>query len=74
MKTKHELEQRFSGFDVDEFEALFDGKNIEHVTTVATDGVLELAENCNNYFICNSRTRDCSVGEAVPERSGGMER
>lgn len=44
-KTKHELEQRFSGFDVDEFEALFDGKNIEYVTTVATDGILELAEN-----------------------------
>lgn len=49
LKTKHELEQRFSGFDVDEFEALFDGKNIEHVTTVATDGILELAENGTDF-------------------------
>lgn len=44
LSTKHELEQRFSAFEVEEFESLFKNKQTQFLTTVATDGVLELAE------------------------------
>lgn len=43
-RVKHFKEQLFTGFDVCEFEALFADKPVEHITTVATDNVLEIAE------------------------------
>ena len=43
-QVKHFAEQLFTGFDVDEFEALFEGKPIEWIKTVAADSILELAE------------------------------
>lgn len=49
LKIKHELEQRFSSFEVDEFEALFDDKATEYLTTIATDGIMELAENGKDF-------------------------
>lgn len=48
-ETKHELEQRFTGFDVDEFEGLFDGKPVDYVATVAADSIMELAENRKDF-------------------------
>lgn len=49
LRIKHELEQRFSSFEVDEFEALFDDKATEYITTIATDGIMELAENGKDF-------------------------
>ena len=43
-KVKHFKEQLFTGFDVCEFEELFDGKPVDYITTVAVDNVLEIAE------------------------------
>ena len=43
-RVKHFQEQLFTGFDICEFEALFADKAVEHVTTVAADNVLEVAE------------------------------
>ena len=40
----HFPEQIFTGFDVCEFEALFQQKPVDPVTTAATDSVLEIAE------------------------------
>ncbi len=43
-KVRHFKEQLFTGFDVCEFEELFESKPVDHITTVAVDNVLEIAE------------------------------
>lgn len=43
-RTKHFEEQLFTGYDIVEFEQLFKKKDVEYITTVAADSVLELAE------------------------------
>ena len=43
-QVKHFAEQLFTGFNVDEFEALFENKPVERIKTVAADSILELAE------------------------------
>ena len=43
-QVRHFQEQLFTGFDICEFEALFADKAVDHVTTVAADNVLEIAE------------------------------
>lgn len=48
-RVKHFTEQLFTGFYIDEFEALFDDLPINHLTTVATDSILELAEMTKNF-------------------------
>ena len=48
-KVKHFTEQLFTGFYIDEFEALFDTLHVKHITTIATDGILELAEMTKNF-------------------------
>ena len=42
--VRHFKEQLFTGFDICEFEELFDNKPVDHITTVAVDNVLEIAE------------------------------
>ena len=48
-RVKHFTEQLFTGFYIDEFEALFDDLPINHLITVATDSILELAEMTKNF-------------------------
>lgn len=43
-KTKHFEEQLFTGYDIVEFEQLFEKKEVEYIAIVAVDSVLELAE------------------------------
>ena len=43
-KVRHFKEQLFTGFDIVEFEELFANKEVDHITTVAVDNVLEVAE------------------------------
>ena len=47
--TKHFKEQLFTGFDIVEFEELFKDKNVEYITTVACDNVLEIAEKRSDF-------------------------
>jgi len=42
--VRHFKEQLFTGFDICEFEELFSDKKVSYITTVATDNVLEIAE------------------------------
>lgn len=47
--VKHFQEQLFTGFDICEFEALFQQKEVDHITTVAADNVLEIAEKREDF-------------------------
>lgn len=48
-RVRHFKEQIFTGFYIDEFEELFTSVPVERITTVATDGILELAEMTKNF-------------------------
>lgn len=43
-KVKHFEEQLFTGYDIIEFEQLFESHKMKYIATVATDNILELAE------------------------------
>ena len=47
--VKHFEEQLFTGYDIVEFENLFEEKNVEYLKTVAVDSVLELAEERKDF-------------------------
>ena len=47
--VKHFEEQLFTGYDIVEFERLFANKPIEHLSTVATDGIFEFAEGRRDF-------------------------
>ena len=47
--VKHFQEQLFTGFDICEFERLFSDKPVDHITTVAVDNVLEIAERREDF-------------------------
>lgn len=48
-EIKHFEEQLFTGYDIVEFENLFEEKNVEYLKTVAVDSVLELAEERKDF-------------------------
>lgn len=48
-RIRHFQEQGFTGFDVEEFEALFCDKSVQKMALVGTDGVLELAQQSNRF-------------------------
>lgn len=48
-QVKHFEEQLFTGYDISEFEQLFQRFNVKHLTTVAVDGILELAEGRKDF-------------------------
>ena len=50
-RVKHFKEQLFTGYDVPEFERLFDGKPTEWITTAGTDGMLEPIEDRPDFCI-----------------------
>lgn len=47
--VKHFEEQLFTGYDIVEFEQLFIEKNVEYISTVAVDSILELAEGRSDF-------------------------
>ena len=57
MRLRHFPEQVFTGYDVDEFEALFKNKPVAHLRTVATDGILELAEDRSDFAMTDEDFR-----------------
>lgn len=48
-QVRHFPEQLFTGYDVREFEALFHGFPVTHLTTAAADGILELASRRTDF-------------------------
>lgn len=48
-KVKHFEKQLFTGYDIVEFERLFEMHKVNYLTTVAVDSVLELAEERNDF-------------------------
>ena len=52
--VKHFEEQLFTGYDIKEFEKLFIDKDVEHQTTVAADGILELVEGRSDFSLSNT--------------------
>lgn len=57
MGVRHFPEQVFTGYDVAEFEALFQDKPVAHLRTVATDGILELAEDRRDFAMTDEDFR-----------------
>ena len=57
MRVRHFPEQVFTGYDVAEFEALFQDKPVAHLRTAATDGVLELAEGRSDFAMTDEDFR-----------------
>ncbi len=50
-RVKHYKEQGFTGFDIQEFEALFSNKPVQKVALAGTDSVLELAEQTPSFYL-----------------------
>ncbi len=49
--VKHFKEQLFTGYDVIEFEQLFESKPVEWITTAGVDGILEPLEDREDFLI-----------------------
>ena len=56
-QVKHFPEQLFTGFHVDGFEALFEHKPVERITTAAADSILELAEGRDDFAMSDEEFR-----------------
>ncbi|MBR4501861.1 MAG: class I SAM-dependent methyltransferase [Clostridia bacterium] len=50
-RVRHFKEQLFTGYDVTEFEKLFEGKPVQWVATAGTDGILEPIEDRSDFEI-----------------------
>ncbi len=50
-KVRHFKEQMFTGYDVTEFEGLFDREPVDWITTAGTDGALEAIEDRPDFCI-----------------------
>ncbi len=50
-QIKHFKEQLFTGYDVEEFEALFQNKPVEWITTAGVDGLLEPIEERQDFYL-----------------------
>ncbi len=53
-RIRHFKEQLFTGYDVTEFEGLFEGKPVEWITTAGTDGILEAIEDRDDFRITDA--------------------
>ena len=50
-EVRHFKEQLFTGYDIEEFEALFDGRPVTRITTAGVDGPLEALEERADFSI-----------------------
>ncbi len=53
-RIKHFKEQLFTGYDVTEFQALFDGRPVTHLTTAGTSGMVEQIEDRPDFDISDA--------------------
>ena len=49
--VRHFKEQLFTGYDIKEFERLFEGKPVRWITTTGTDGIVESIEDRTDFRI-----------------------
>ncbi len=71
--VRHFEEQLFTGYDIAEFEQLFEAYNVQHLTTVAVDGIMELAEERSDFkmsdeefeLFCDYHLRICEKRELL---------
>lgn len=56
-EVRHYAEQVFTGYDTAAFEALFAGRNVDHLTTAAASGMLELAEGRADFAMSDEDFR-----------------
>lgn len=50
-RPRHFEKQLFTGYDIAEFEALWDGQNVDRLLTIGTDSVLEFAGRQNGFSL-----------------------
>ena len=50
-RVRHFKEQLFTGYDIEEFELLFEGKPVQWITTAGTDGIVESIEDRPDFKI-----------------------
>lgn len=50
-RVRHFKEQLFTGYDVKDFELLFEGKPVRWITTTGTDGIVESIEGRSDFTI-----------------------
>ena len=55
--VRHFPEQGFTGFTLEEIDELFRDRNLGHSATVATDGMLELAEDRSDFYMSDDDFR-----------------
>ena len=48
-KVRHFQEQMFTGYDIEEFEALFKDKAVDYITTAGMDGMLESVQRWDKF-------------------------
>ena len=53
-KVRHYKEQLFTGYDVTEFEKLFEAKPVDYITTVGTNGILEAIEERRDFELSDA--------------------
>lgn len=53
-RVRHFKEQKFTGFDIAEFEALFSKKPVQKIALAGTDSVLELAEKAADFYLSDA--------------------
>lgn len=56
-RVRHFREQLFTGYDIEEFEGLFDGKPVEHLATAGADGMLEAIEQRPDFALSDEDFR-----------------
>ena len=57
-RVRHFPEQVFTGFNIDEFEALYGSLPVERIATVSTDSILELAEERSDFAMSDEEFAD----------------
>ena len=53
-RVRHFTEQLFTGFNVDEFEAMFRDLPVDRLTTAAADGIMEFAEGRADFLMSDA--------------------
>ena len=70
-RVRHFEEQGFTGFDISEFEALFDGKPVREIALAGTDSVLELAKRTGSPCRTRNLKRLCAI-TCTPAKSASF--
>lgn len=59
-QVRHFKEQLFTGYDITEFEKLFESKSVTHITTAGMDGLIEPIEHRLDFAVSEDDFRKLS--------------